>query len=307
MVMFKRVFVVSLLAALVGCAGGPIDLPGVAGGEGGERLPGKVIWHDLISDDYEGSKTFYQTLFGWRFEEVPLPGGRYALIRHEGRVIGGLVDQSDLNAVQDISQWVTVLSVWEVSAAVQAVERKGGTVFAPPTPLGERGTLAVVADSQGAVFALLQTRDGDPRDSAQVVASGDFLWNELWTDNPDAAVDFYRHLAPYGVIDEDLDADGSGEYRLLNTQGVPRAGIRQQPVPGLNPVWVNYLRVADGDQLRALLSRVEGLGGKVLVPATARPMGGEVALIAGPSGAGIALQTWSDEDRARAAARGGRQ
>jgi predicted enzyme related to lactoylglutathione lyase len=46
------------------------------------------------------------------------------------------------------------------------------------------------------------------------------------------------------------------------------------------------------DNPAAITARVAGLGGQVIVEARSRPIGGEVAFIAGPSGAGIALQTW---------------
>ena len=39
-------------------------------------------------------------------------------------------------------------------------------------------------------------------------------------------------------------------------------------------------------------ARVEALGGRVALEAQPRPIGGSVAVILGPSGAGIALQTW---------------
>ena len=78
-------------------------------------------------------------------------------------------------------------------------------------------------------------------------------------------------------------------YRILKAGDRPRAGVLQNPFEGERPVWVNYIRVADP---AALAAKVEGLGGRVLVEAQARPIGGKVALIAGPSGAGVALQTW---------------
>jgi len=60
-------------------------------------------------------------------------------------------------------------------------------------------------------------------------------------------------------------------------------------------MWVSYLRVANASALDAILEQVEPLGGRILFPATERPGGGVVAVIAGPSGAGIALQTWDDK------------
>ena len=69
----------------------------------------------------------------------------------------------------------------------------------------------------------------------------------------------------------------------------PRVGIMANPLDGLDPVWVTYIR---SENPAATTARVADLGGRVLVEAQARPIGGEVAFIAGPSGAGIALQTW---------------
>ena len=69
----------------------------------------------------------------------------------------------------------------------------------------------------------------------------------------------------------------------------PRAGVLLNPFEGERPVWVNYLRVRDPS---AVTARVEGLGGTILVEARDRSIGGQVAFVAGPSGAGVALQTW---------------
>jgi predicted enzyme related to lactoylglutathione lyase len=67
-----------------------------------------------------------------------------------------------------------------------------------------------------------------------------------------------------------------------------------KPLDGLDPVWVSYIRVENPAQIT---SRVADLGGRVIVEAQPRPLGGEVAFIAGPSGAGIALQTWPLEQQ----------
>ena len=61
------------------------------------------------------------------------------------------------------------------------------------------------------------------------------------------------------------------------------------PLADLDPVWVSYIRV---ESPAAITAKVEALGGRVLIEAQPRALGGEVAFIAGPSEAGIALQTW---------------
>ena len=93
-----------------------------------------------------------------------------------------------------------------------------------------------------------------------------------------------------GLVHEERDVnDGDVTYELLKRGDDPAVGILEHPVADARAVWANYLRVDDPG---AITARVEALGGTVALAAQARDIGGEVAVILGPSGAGIALQTW---------------
>ena len=292
--------VTAMAIGLAACASTQFDIPAISPPGKGEALPGKIVWHDLISDTPQQTREFYGELFGWEFDDLAIVGANYALIRHRGRVIGGLVDQNRLPATADISQWVLALSVADAERAAATVEDAGGTVFTPPTSLGDRGIISVVADPQGAVLALLQTDGEDPADRSTRVGDGEFLWNEMWSSDADASVAFYQKLASFQM--EELTAQGVSapvDYHVLSSQGSPRMGIRQRPADDVPPVWISYLRVADEAALRDKVSRVPALGGEVLVPVTQRPGGGFLAVIAGPSGAGIALQTWPEQGKPR--------
>lgn len=279
---------------LVACATTNVNLPSITETPTGERLPGKIIWHDLLTNDPAASKRFYGELFGWQFESVGSFAGMssdtaYTLIRHNGRLIGGMIDTVALNNRTDISQWVVVMSVEDVDAAAQSFVENGGSVLTPPRDLQRRGRIAVVQDPAGALLALLETKDGDPVDRQPEF--GDFLWNELWTIDVDGASNFYSDAAGYEAADWDTDSDDAtpANYRLLKYGDKPRAGILSNPFEDLDPVWVSYLRV---ESPAAITAKVEALGGRVLIEARPRALGGEVAFIAGPSEAGIALQTW---------------
>ena len=281
------------------CATINIDLPAVTDAPTGERLPGKIIWRDLLTHDPEGSQRFYEALFGWEFERVGSAAGlgsdtTYTLIRHNGNLIGGMIDTIALNNRNDISQWVVLMSVEDIDAGVARITAAGGEVMTPPTDLQRRGRLAVVRDAEGAMLGLLQTRDGDPADREPEVDG--FLWDELWTTNVDNATAFYEDVAGLEAVTVDVDAnqESGATYRLLNGGGKPRVGIMPNPLEGLDPVWVSYLRVESPASITAKVAR---LGGRVIVEARPRPLGGEVAFIAGPSGAGIALQTWPLEQK----------
>jgi len=285
-----------LLAALLlaACATVNIDLPAVADTTTGERLPGKIIWRDLLTHDPEASQRFYGGLFGWEFESIGGASGFssdsvYTLIRHNGRLIGGMIDTVALNGRNDISQWVILMSVDDIDAAVAKFSTAGGEVITSPTDLQRRGKLAVVSDAEGALLGLLQTRDGDPADRSPEI--GEFLWDELWTSDVDGATVFYENVAGLEAADWEVDQsqEAGASYRLLRAGETPRVGILPSPLDGLKPVWVSYIRV---ESPASITARVSELGGRVIVEAQARALGGEVAFIAGPSGAGIALQTW---------------
>jgi len=276
-----------VLLLLAGCATLAPNLPAITDAPTGSRTNGRVVWHDLLTNTPDESRRFYSELFGWDFERPGIGGPRgYELIRHDGRLIGGMVDANLLRRDVNISQWITVISVDDVDAAASNVEHEGGEVLTPPTDVGARGRIAVATGAEGAVFAMVQTSAGDPGETEP--ATNGWLWDELWTGDVDGSTAFYRNVLGYDVEDRRIGAADT-TYRLLNAGGRPRAGVLANPFEGERPVWVNYLRVADP---AAVADRAGSLGGRVLVEEQNRPAGGRVALIADPSGAAIALQTW---------------
>lgn len=280
---------ISLLVAA--CAAVNVNLPPITEDATGERHDGKVVWRDLLTNTPDESRRFYGELFGWEFEkpgiDIGIGGaGAYTLIRHEGRLIGGIVDTVAIGRSENISQWITTMAVTDIEAAVGRVADAGGSVMSPPESIGSRGQMAVVEDPTGAVFAMLQTSEGDPPDYEPDYNG--WLWDELWTSDVGKATDFYRTVIGFQYTDHDINVTDH-DYRVLKMNDTPRAGVLPNPFEGERPVWVNYLRVEDPS---AITARVENLGGTILVEAQERPIGGEVAFIAGPSGAGVALQTW---------------
>jgi predicted enzyme related to lactoylglutathione lyase len=241
----------------VACATIEIDLPSVAEQPGGDRMPGKIVWRDLLTHDR-------------------------------------MIDTVAMNGRDDISQWIVAMSVADIDAAVARFAAAGSEIVTSPTDLQRRGRLAVVRDPEGALLALLQTRDGDPADSEPEIDG--FLWDELWTTDIDKATELYGSVAGLQADEWDVDQDQTSNitYRLLKSGEKPRVGIMPNPLEGLSPVWVSYLRVNSPADVAA---KVDVLGGRIIVEAQARQLGGEVAFVAGPSGAGIALQTWPLEQK----------
>ena len=268
-----------------------VDLPAISETPTNQHASGRVVWHDLLTTTPAASRKFYAELFGWTFERPGIDLGfggdeSYLLIRHNGQLIGGIFDATRLQKDENISQWVTLFSTTEIEAAADRVVAEGGEVLTRPTVLATRGTLGVFRDSSGAIFALVQPKGGNPPEHTAELNG--FLWDEVWTDNVESSTDFYSKVFAYSHNDH-LAAESDATYRVLTADEKPRAGVLANPFDAERPVWVNYLRVEDP---AAITARVAALGGRIIIDAQARDIGGTVAFVAGPSGAGIALQTW---------------
>lgn len=290
----QRLITLVLGLVLAACSSIQYNLPVVSSDTDGARRAGKFIWHDLISDNPQGTEAFYSALFGWKFQSLELLGASYWIISLDGTPIAGMVDQSEIAAQRDISQWMSVMSVRDPDAAVRVVLEAGGRVLREPVSIGDRGTIAVFADAQGAHFATLSTSSGDPLDREALPVEGAFLWHELWTSDVPDALNLYTALGDLVVqpLSEGQGDDDTVDFRVLRSGKMARGGVRTLPDPDMPSLWMPYLRVENLGRLETLLLRVADLGGEVLVPVTPRPAGGYVSVIAGPSGAPIALQTW---------------
>lgn len=266
----------------IGCAQRP-TIPPVTADAAAKPAYGKFVWYDLLTENPDDVRRFYSELFGWTFQATEAT--RYTLILHHGQPIGGIVDMTDSKTDVNESQWISVLSVPDVDAAVKTTTAAGGTVHVSPVNIPGRGRLAVIDDPQGALVALLRAKDGDPPD--EDAGLGDWLWTELWTGDPDAAAKFYGELIGYQLDETALIDDP--DYTIFERDGTPRAGVILNPHEEVRSNWLPYLRVEDPAGLAA---RVEGLGGRVILKPSEDIRQGSVAIVIDPAGAAVALQQW---------------
>jgi predicted enzyme related to lactoylglutathione lyase len=278
----KHFWVVGALAVLLSGCAGRTSLPAISSADASDRLVGKFVWRDLLTENSESAESFYGELFGWTFRETG--ESNYTLILHRGRPIGGMFSVGDDTPDINESQWVSLLSVSDIEDAVNQIRNDKGQVHVAPVDVSPRGTVAVVSDSQGALLAFVKTNGGDPPD--RDAAFGDWLWTELWTYEVDRALAFYGQLADY----THETAGEKGDYTILEANGAPRAGILELSNKKIRPHWVPYVRV---ENAQAIADRVDALGGAVVMAPRDDIRNGTVAVIADPSGAVMAVQEWT--------------
>lgn len=274
---------VILLAGITACASTTTSLmSGMSLSD--EPLTGKFVWHDLVTTDLEADKRFYTGLFGWTYEQRRGPNGNpYTLAKSGDRFVAGMVVEPQPKDGGVISRWLGYLSVPDLGLAVKQNGAAGGSAVVERLDISDYVSVAAIIDPQGAVLGLAQSNIGDPDDS-RAGTPGRVVWNELLANDPVAAAQFYKALAGYKV---DVQQRNGGEYTLLIADGVKRAAILQNPMDGVEPLWLTYFGVQD---VKAATAKVGGLGGRVLLAPAADIRDGMQALVVDPSGALLALQ-----------------
>ena len=122
-------------------------------GAGLVNVPGAMTWNDLVTPDPDAAARFYGALFGWTTEEVPEAGG-YRVIRNGERTNGGIMplDPERMGA-ETPPNWLPYFGHEDVDRLVGDVEGLGGRLLNGPIRMLD-GSIAVLADPQGAVFAV---------------------------------------------------------------------------------------------------------------------------------------------------------
>jgi uncharacterized protein len=119
-------------------------------GAGLVNVPGALCWNELAAADLDTAPDFYGGLFGWAVE--PLEGGpmRYLTIKNGTATNGGMREKQP----EEPPYWLTYFALQDVDGHVGKVKELGGSLVAGPYDIAMGSRIAVVADPQGAVFAL---------------------------------------------------------------------------------------------------------------------------------------------------------
>ncbi|WP_242010000.1 VOC family protein [Acetobacter conturbans] len=255
-------------------------------------LPGKIVYAQLTIPDLTQAKTFYGTLLGWTFKDIPVSRGRYAQAMAGGRNVAGFVEHplpSD-DEVRHQPLWLPFISATDPDAVVQTAKVWGGKILFKPHDIPGLGRETIIADPQGGVFAVIHSGSGDPVDSDTPTAQGEWIWSALLTDIPVNAAGFYQKLFGYEV---QTSQDTSSPLRyLLESQGYARAIINPLPprLPANAPArWMNFVQV---DSVGATAEKVPQLGGKVLVEPHLDHNNCMIAIVADPAGAVFGIMEW---------------
>lgn len=119
------------------------------------KRQGMFSWQELMTDDAERSKKFYETLLGWEYKEFPMEGGEsYWVVKVGEEEVAGIMKAPP--AAKDVPpHWGAYITVDNVDATAKKAGELGAKIIVPPTDIPEVGRFATLQDPGGAIFAVI--------------------------------------------------------------------------------------------------------------------------------------------------------
>ena len=250
---------------------------------------GTPNWVDLQTSDQDDAKRFYGGLFGWTYDDQPMPQGPvYSMAQIDGDNVAAIAPQSpEMAAAGAPPTWNTYIAVDSVDDAVAKVEAAGGQVAMPAFDVMDAGRMAFVLDPGGAAVGLWQA--GRHIGATRVNEPNAVVWNELITADPAGSAGFYQQVA--GITTSVMEM-GDDKYTMFEVSGQPVGGTTPPQMPGVPNHWHVYFSVADAD---ATAAKAAELGGSVLVAPFDTPVG-RMAVLSDPQGAAFSVMQPSGQD-----------
>jgi predicted enzyme related to lactoylglutathione lyase len=235
-------------------------------------------WIELGTSDAAGARAFYTGLFGWSVNEFPMGEmGTYNIFQKDGKDAAAMYQMGAQQAGMPPS-WLSYIEVASADEATEQAKGLGGNVVHGPFDVYDLGRMTLLADPQGAMFAMWETKS---RGGLGIGNQPNTLcWNELQARDLEAAKKFYAPLFGWRLKE-------SPEYTELHLGEKAIGGMMtSQAPPEVPSYWLPYFAVEDCD---ASAARAESLGGRLLMPPMDIPNVGRFTVVSDPQGAMFAI------------------
>jgi predicted enzyme related to lactoylglutathione lyase len=242
------------------------------------EVRGRFVWHELLTTDTAAAAAFYPKVVPWRTQPSNMPG--YTIFMASGLQVAGLMA---LPADAGAAHWLMYVGTPNVDATVTQAQGLGARVCKAASDIPNVGRFAVLADPQGATFAVFTPSGGPPPPGP--LPQGGFSWHELATTDVAAALRFYGGLFGWTKgVSHDMGA--MGVYQLFEHGGAAVGGMCNTQGPSTPPSWLSYVHVADSNRA---VATVKAAGGRLLHGPVEVPGGSWIALFLDPQGGAFAV------------------
>lgn len=116
--------------------------------------PGALCWTELSTRDTAAAETFYTKLFGWTAKHATGAPMEYTEFNNQGQTAAGMMPMPKEVPAFVSSYWMPYFQVVDADASAVNAKTLGANLMVPPHDIPNVGRFAVIADPQGAVFAV---------------------------------------------------------------------------------------------------------------------------------------------------------
>ena len=248
-------------------------------------MTGNFVWYELMTTDLGAAESFYRDVIGWGARDAKIPGLRYTLFTIETTPAAGMMELPPEARDADVRpDWIGYVAVDDVDAFAKRLRQAGGKVDHGPENIPDIGRFAIVADPQGASFALFKGGMEEAHAPSHS-APGGVGWHELHAADWQKVFDFYAGLFGWQK-GESMDMGPLGVYQLFGKGGPSIGGMFNKPAAEPSPYWLFYFNVA---AIEAAAARVKAKGGRVINGPHEVPGGNWIIQCVDPQGAMFAL------------------
>jgi predicted enzyme related to lactoylglutathione lyase len=112
---------------------------------------GNFHWNELRTRDATRARKFYETTIGWKFEPMPMEGGKtYWVAMLGGKPVAGLFPLSSPEFDEVPESWMSFLAVDDVEERVAKATKAGAKLVMPIFDVPGVGRIAMLREPGGA-------------------------------------------------------------------------------------------------------------------------------------------------------------
>jgi predicted enzyme related to lactoylglutathione lyase len=242
------------------------------------EILGRFVWHELLTTDTAGAAAFYPKVVPWRTAPSNMPG--YTIWMAGQAQVGGLMELPH----EGSPHWLIYVGTPDVDKSCAQAQALGARALKEPADIPGVGRFAVLADPQGAPFALFTPGPGQPAPTEP--EQGGFSWHELATTDVAGALRFYGELFGWRK-GPGHDMGTAGVYQIFEHGGKAVGGMCRPGAAHTAPSWLSYVHVADSSRG---VSAAKSAGGRLVHGPMEVPGGSWIALLIDPQGSSFAIQ-----------------
>ncbi|ABF43507.1 Glyoxalase/bleomycin resistance protein/dioxygenase [Candidatus Koribacter versatilis Ellin345] len=243
------------------------------------KKPGQFCWVELATTDQSAAKKYYQSLFGWTSDDVPMgPDAFYTMFKLNGHDAAACYALRPDQLERGVPvHWSLFISTNNTDESAKRATELGANIILPPFDVMGAGRMAVMHDPTGAVFSLWQAAES----TAHLVKGeeGAFCWADLLTKDREKAVAFYTALFGWTIEKED-ESPAHGYYHIKSGEdyigGMPPS---ESLPPGTHTHWSVYFQTSD---CAAKTAQAVSLGGRAFVSNMKIEGAGTMSVVADP-------------------------